>query len=84
MQEYDAKQVEANARLAGFNDIQMNSTSYTDPKSGREISTTEVVLTKTNRGEELQSRGRVEVSYKQVSISKGGRQQASGGSRRRK
>ena len=85
MQEYDAKQVEANARLAGFNDIQMNSTSYTDPKSGREISTTEVVLTKTNRGEELQSRGRVEVSYKQVSSSsKGGRQQPSGGSRRRK
>ena len=84
MQEYDAKQVEANARLAGFNDIQMNSTSYTDPKSGREIGTTEVVLTKTNRENEFRSKQKVEVSYKQVSSSKGGRQQASGGSRRRK
>ena len=84
MQEYDAKQVEANARLAGFNDIQMNSTSYTDPKSGREIGTTEVVLTKTNRENEFRSKQKVEVSYKQVSSSKGGRQQTSGGSRRRK
>ena len=84
MQEYDAKQVEANARLAGFNDIQMNSTSYTDPKSGREIGTTEVVLTKTNRENEFRSKQKVEVSYKQVSSSKGGRQQQSGGSRRRK
>ena len=49
MQEYDAKQVEANARLAGFNDIELNSTSYTDPKSKREIDTTEVVLKKTER-----------------------------------
>ena len=84
MQEYDAKQVEANARLAGFNDIQMNSTSYTDPKSGREIGTTEVVLTKTNRENEFRSKQKVEVSYKQVSSSKGGRQQTGGGSRRRK
>jgi hypothetical protein len=49
MQEYDAKQVEANARLAGFTDIGVNSTSYTDPKSKREIDTTEVVLKKTER-----------------------------------
>ena len=49
MQEYDAKQVEANARLAGFNDISLNSTSYIDPKSKREIDTTEVVLKKTER-----------------------------------
>ena len=56
MQEYDAKQVEANARLAGFTDIGVNSTSYTDPKSKREISTTEVVLTKTERDvKEIQS-----------------------------
>ena len=52
MQEYDAKQVEANARLAGFNDISLNSTSYIDPKSKREIDTTEVVLKKTERNVE--------------------------------
>ena len=49
MQQYDAKQVEANARLAGFIDIGLNSTSYIDPKSKREIDTTEVVLKKTER-----------------------------------
>ena len=49
IQDYDDKQVETNARLTGFSDIQMNSTSYIDPKSGKDISITEVILIKTER-----------------------------------
>ena len=84
MQEYDAKQVEANARLAGFNDIEMNSTSYTDPKSGREISTTEVVLTKTERDVgELSTAKRQVREVREVREVRGGRQNNTS-SRRRK
>ena len=75
MQEYDAKQVEANARLAGFNDIDMNSTSYTDPKSKREIPTTEVVLTKTERDVNEIQGGRKQVvrEVREVREVRGGR-----------
>ena len=68
MQEYDAKQVEANAKLAGFTDISTNSTSYTDPKSKREIDTLEIVLTKTEREPSEFNSGKKQVTreYKQV------------------
>src|SRR5690349_11633747 len=33
MQEYDAKQIEANARLAGFDDINITPFEYVDPKT---------------------------------------------------
>lgn len=39
MQEYDAKQVEANARLAGFDQIETTKFEYTDPKTDRQVST---------------------------------------------
>jgi hypothetical protein len=84
MQEYDAKQVEANARLAGFNDIEMNSTSYTDPKTGRDVATTEVVLKKTERDVSEIKGGKKNVVTKEVVVTRGGRQTSSTGNRRRK
>jgi hypothetical protein len=47
MQEYDVKQVEANAVLAGFEDIQVVNAKFTEPKSGKELDTSALVLTKT-------------------------------------
>ena len=75
MQEYDAKQVEANARLAGFNDIEMNSTSYTDPNTKKDISTTEVLLTKTERDiKDIQNTGKkVTREVREVREVRGGR-----------
>ena len=54
MQEYDVKQVEANAILAGFENIQVVDAKFTEPKSGKELDTSALVLTKTessDRGE---------------------------------
>ena len=47
MQEYDAKQVEANARLAGFEDISVSETTFVEPKSGKELTTQQLDLVKT-------------------------------------
>ena len=46
MQEYDAKQVEANAKLAGFNDFENTSDTFKDLKSGKDFSTIAVNFTR--------------------------------------
>ena len=45
MQEYDAKQVEANAKLAGFENVEINSGSYTNPE-GKDVNTLIVTFEK--------------------------------------
>ena len=47
MQDYDVKQVEANARLAGFDDISVSETTFVEPKSGKELTTQQLELVKT-------------------------------------
>ena len=47
MQDYDVKQVEANARLAGFEDISVSETTFVEPKSGKELTTQQLELVKT-------------------------------------
>ena len=47
MQDYDVKQVEANARLAGFDDISVSETTFVEPKSGKELTTQQLDLVKT-------------------------------------
>jgi hypothetical protein len=47
MQDYDVKQVEANARLAGFEDISVSETTFVEPKSGKELTTQQLDLVKT-------------------------------------
>ncbi len=42
MQEYDAKQVEANAKLAGFNDFQNTPDTFKDQKTGKDFNTVAV------------------------------------------
>ena len=39
MQEYDVKQVEANAKLAGFSDFESSPDTFKDTKSGKEFNT---------------------------------------------
>jgi hypothetical protein len=39
MQEYDAKQVEANAKLAGFNDFHNTVDTFKDQKTGKDFNT---------------------------------------------
>lgn len=39
MQEYDAKQVEANLKLAGFDEISIGSSSYVKESTGKKIET---------------------------------------------
>ena len=39
MQEYDAKQVEANLKLAGFDEISIESSSYLKESSGKKVDT---------------------------------------------
>ena len=46
MQEYDAKQVEANAKLAGFADFNTESQEFIDPKTNKKFSTLVVSFTK--------------------------------------
>ena len=58
MQDYDVKQVEANARLAGFNDISISNTTFVEPKSGKELTTQQLDLVKTqndDRGTEVKT-----------------------------
>ena len=45
MQEYDAKQVEANAKLAGFDDIKIEPGTYTNPE-GKAVNTLIVTFEK--------------------------------------
>ena len=42
MQDYDAKQVEANAKLAGFTDFENSTSTFKDEKSGKEFNTISV------------------------------------------
>ena len=46
MQFYDAKQLEANALLAGFSDIKINDTTYVDYKTQRKMETLAVSFIK--------------------------------------
>ena len=58
MQDYDVKQVEANARLAGFDDISVSETTFVEPKSGKELTTQQLELVKTeneNSGREVKT-----------------------------
>ena len=46
MQEYDAKQIEASALLAGFTDVKINDISYVDSKTQKKINTLSVTFVK--------------------------------------
>ena len=46
MQEYDAKQLEANALLAGFADVKINDITYVDSKTQKKINTLSVTFVK--------------------------------------
>lgn len=64
MQEYDAKQVEANAKLAGFEDISIKDTTY-EKEEGKKVSTLLVTLTKPEK-----VRANVEISVTTKTVSK--------------
>ena len=49
MQFYDAKQLEANALLAGFSDVKINDTTYVDYKTQRKMDTLSVSFIKPKR-----------------------------------
>ena len=49
MQFYDAKQLEANALLAGFADVKINDTTYVDYKTQRKMDTLSVSFVKPRR-----------------------------------
>ena len=49
MQFYDAKQLEANALLAGFADVKINDTTYVDYKTQRKMDTLSVSFIKPKR-----------------------------------
>ena len=49
MQFYDAKQLEANALLAGFSDVKINDTTYVDYKTQRKMDTLSVSFVKPRR-----------------------------------
>jgi hypothetical protein len=49
MQDYDAKQVEANAKLAGFIDIETSNLTFIDYKSEKKIQTMTVTCVKPER-----------------------------------
>lgn len=51
MQEYDAKQVEANAKLAGFSNIETTQVETVDPKTDKKIKTLAVTCTKPVKAE---------------------------------
>jgi hypothetical protein len=46
MQEYDAKQIEAVAKLAGFDEIRINEADYIDPDSQKQLETLAVSFIK--------------------------------------
>ena len=49
MQEYDAKQVEANAKLAGFVNFEINSFDFVDSKTDKKFKTLAVTFSKPNK-----------------------------------
>jgi hypothetical protein len=49
MQEYDAKQIEANARLAGFEVSEIADFEYVDAKTERKVKTKRVLLSRPER-----------------------------------
>ena len=49
MQEFEAKQIEANATLAGFNDIQTKNYSYKNEKTGKKINTLSISFIKPDK-----------------------------------
>jgi len=51
MQEYDARQVIANAQMAGFTNIKTNDTKYIEPKTQKKIDTLSVTFTKPEKKE---------------------------------
>lgn len=51
MQEYDAKQVEANAKLAGFAEFETTEFDFVDPKTDRKNKTLCVAFTKPEKNE---------------------------------
>lgn len=68
MQEYDAKQVEANAKLAGFNDFENTTDTFKDQKSGKEFNTIAV-----NFIRPVRNPSRVEVEITTTTTVKGGK-----------
>ena len=58
MQEYDAKQIEANAKLAGFENVESNPGTYTNPE-GKEVST---IIVSFNKPEKMKSNIEVEIT----------------------
>lgn len=46
MQEYDAKQIEANAKLAGFDEIKINETTYVNEQTQKKLETLAVTFMK--------------------------------------
>lgn len=66
MQEYDAKQVEANAKLAGFENVESNPGTYTNP-DGKEVST---IIVSFNKPERMKSNIEIEVKETVIKTSK--------------
>lgn len=65
MQEYDAKQIEANAKLAGFTNFETNSFDFVDSKTDKKFKTLAVTFQKPIRvEEEADSRLRVSLIVK--------------------
>ena len=52
MQEYDAKQIEANAKLAGFTNFETNSFDFVDSKTDKKFKTLAVTFQKPIKVEE--------------------------------
>jgi len=69
MQEYDAKQVEANAKLAGFTEFEHAQDTFKDPKSGKEFKTIGVKFIRPIRNP---SKTEIEVEVKTTTVTKGG------------
>lgn len=65
MQDYDAKQVEANAKLAGFTDFEITSDSFKDYKSGKIFNTVSVNFIRPNKAPK-----RIEVEVQQTTTTK--------------
>ena len=53
MQDYDAKEIEANANLAGFEDITTKKGTYTKESTGKKIETLVVTLTKPEKSNKI-------------------------------
>ena len=69
MQDYDIKQVEANAKLAGFSDFETSQDTFKDIKTGKEFGTIGINFTKPVRNS---NKVEIEVTTTTTTITKSG------------